>query len=318
MTSADPAALPPAWDCGTLLAKAQRYAEEMLRHDRDDWRCAFWSTLTLELIARAALAKISPALLADCSSWHNLYHALGHTPTAPKFIPKSIPISDVLGRLREIFPAFDKELEAFCAVHIAKRNAELHSAETPFDHVKNSAWLPAFYRACEALLKCMDKSLGDLVGRMEAQVAGKLIAAAIDEAAKAVRGAIKTHETVWAQKDAKERARLIAQGAAWARRDVGHKVTCPACKSEALVAGEAIATPKKSIDGDMIIETQEFLPSRFQCVACGLKISGLSHLSASGLGDFYKRTTTYDAAEYYAPDEEEQYAGYDEDNNEPM
>jgi ribosomal protein L37AE/L43A len=38
--------------------------------------------------------------------------------------------------------------------------------------------------------------------------------------------------------------------------------------------------------------------SLFECVACGLKISGLSYLSACGLGDTYTGTFTYDAAEY--------------------
>jgi hypothetical protein len=46
-----------------------------------------------------------------------------------------------------------------------------------------------------------------------------------------------------------------------------------------------------------------------------LKISGLSRLTVVGLGDRYKKTQVYDAAEYYAPQDD--YFGYDEDNNEP-
>jgi hypothetical protein len=45
-----------------------------------------------------------------------------------------------------------------------------------------------------------------------------------------------------------------------------------------------------------------------------LKIAGLSQLTACGLGVPFKSTSTYDAADYFAPDD--QYAGFDDDNNE--
>jgi hypothetical protein len=45
-----------------------------------------------------------------------------------------------------------------------------------------------------------------------------------------------------------------------------------------------------------------------------LKVSGLSRLTAISLGDRYKNTLTYDAADYYAPQDE--FHGYEEDNNE--
>jgi hypothetical protein len=41
------------------------------------------------------------------------------------------------------------------------------------------------------------------------------------------------------------------------------------------------------------------LPSAFECVACGLKIAGLSKLSACGLGDAFTATTTLTPAEYF-------------------
>src|SRR2546421_295754 len=90
-------AVPSLWTQRLLLTKAQRYAEEMHRCERDDWRFAFWSTLSLELLARAALAHISPVLLADVrsDSWRHLFYALGHAPKAAKFVPKSIDISEV-------------------------------------------------------------------------------------------------------------------------------------------------------------------------------------------------------------------------------
>jgi hypothetical protein len=41
------------------------------------------------------------------------------------------------------------------------------------------------------------------------------------------------------------------------------------------------------------------LPSSFECIACGLKILGLSKLSACGLGDAFSARSTYSAAEFF-------------------
>jgi hypothetical protein len=91
-------------------------------------------------------------------------------------------------------------------------------------------------------------------------------------------------------------------------------VDCPACGSHALVVGEPVSAPVQRLNDGEITETQEYLPNRFECVACGLKITGLSKLAVTGLSDRYKKTQIYDAAEYYAPSDE--HAGYDDDNNE--
>lgn len=303
-----------AWDSAGLLTKAQRYVEEMLAQDRSDWRFAFWSSLTLEVLARAALAHISPVLLADPDDWNNLYYALGKLPTAPRFTPKSIAISKVLERLQSLIPEFDEELKKSCLVHTAKRNAELHSNECPFDNAKSSAWLPLFYRSCSVLLASMDKQLSDLLGVDEAAVAKAMIDAANDKTAEAVKGMIEAHKKVWLAKEDDDRLSLAATAASWARPQAGHVVDCPACASKALLIGDPIKAPMKTINEHTITEKQATLPRKFECIACGMKISGLSHLSAAGLGDLYNRTVTYDAAEYYAPSYDDDP---DEDNNDP-
>jgi len=304
------------WDSAALLSKAQRYIEEMQEHDHTDWKAVLWSSLALELLARAALSKFSPALLADAASWHNLSYALGYTPKVGKFLPKSISTADVLTRLNELLPDFDEELKKFCLVHAGNRNAELHSAEMPFEGVKISTWLPLFYRSCEVMGGPLGTSLNDLFGDDEAKAAEKVMSAAKDAAANSVKGSINAHKTVWDGKADGERTKLRTQAEIWARRQDGHVVSCPACASKALVFGDPITEPKKSIKDDVITETQTCLPTKFECAACNLKISGLSQLAASGLGDPFKKTSTYDAADYYKPDDD--ISQYEDDNNEPM
>ncbi|MEP7008919.1 MAG: hypothetical protein ABJC13_01205 [Acidobacteriota bacterium] len=315
MTTSTPKASKIAhpWSRDALLAKAQRYAQDMLLHSRDDWHFGLTSTFVLEFLARAALANVSPTLLADSkSNWNNLYYSLGHTPTEPKFIPHSIHITEVLKRLREILPAFIPE-EGFTAQHINRRNEELHAGSTPFDGLE-TRWLADFYQTCSVLLAALGESLALLVGGNEARFAEQLIAASRDKSAKAVSKAIAGHKKNWKEKDNAERQKLSSQASAWATRQDGHRVTCPSCGSDSLVTGAPISVPIRKLEDDLIVETQDYLPAKFECVACQLKIAGLAQLSASNLSATYKATFTYDAADYYARDD--QYPGFDDDNNE--
>lgn len=311
------------WDSATLFAKAQRYVESMLELERDDFRFALWSALALEMLARAALSIVHPSLLADPENWHNLYHSLGYEPKAKKFSPKSIPIAAVLNRLGEILPEFISELEDFCRVHIGKRNAELHSGDTPFEGVDSSSWLPMYYRCCKVLLAALKSDLKSFVGTDEAKLAEKLIASAADEAAKAAAGIVKAHQTVWASKDKAEKEKLVQQATIWATRQNGHRVECPACGSPALVTGEIISPPRQAVKGGLIESSQQYLPNKFECVACGMKIAGHSQLNAVGLGAVYVQTSTYAPSDFYeeeeVEEEEEEDSGrWEEDNNEPV
>ena len=164
------------WSKDGLLGKAQRYAQEMLMHSRDDWHFGLLSTFVLEFLGRAALAKLSPTLLAEPKDWNNLYFALGETPTAPKFRPRSIGVATVFSRLQEILPTFTPELEGFAAQHLNHRNEELHAGSTPFDGLKTN-WLPTYYTTCSVLLASMGESLDLLFGPAESKVAETLIVA---------------------------------------------------------------------------------------------------------------------------------------------
>jgi hypothetical protein len=304
-----------SWDPAALYNKAERYIQHTSAHDSDEWEYALWSSLSLEFLARAALANVSPALLADTDkSWASLYHALGFTPTEEKYAPKSIAVSEVFKRLTAILEDFAKEHESFGILHTGRRNSELHSGEAAFDGIKGSIWQPRFYQTCEILLTSMGMTLQDFVGNDEAKVAKQLIAAAVDDSAKAVKGEVEAHKKVWLAKKNDERDKLSAQAGVWATRQAGHRVECPSCASAALVSGEPVTAPVQRLNDGEITETQEYLPNQFQCVACGLKIAGLSRLAVVGLGDRYKKTQVYSAAEYYAPEDE--HPGYDDDNNE--
>ena len=278
-----------------------------------------WSALALELLGRAALARISPTLLAAESKGgekskggaDNLIYALGLTPRTPKFVPRSINVSTVFERLSVLNPEFT-DLAGFSISHMQRRNQELHSGNSSFDGLGPSSWLPLHYRACTVLIESLGKKLELLVGKNEADAAAAMIAASLDESAKSVGKAIHDHKAKWAAKTPEEQQTLSKQAKLWANRYEGHRVICPACDSTGLVTGEPIAPPIKTMEEDFVVETQKHLPSKFECIACGLKISGLPQLAASNLGDTYTLTSRYDAADYYRTP----YDEYEDDNNE--
>lgn len=305
---------PHEWSAESLIDKAQRYSNIMLEKDKTDWQFGFWSALTLEMLARAALAKVSPTLLAEGKDWNNTYYALGHTPIESKFIPRSVDISEVFKRLRAIVPDFTDEIHNFCSKHINLRNTELHSGSLPFDNLGTSTWLPNFYRSCQILLQSQGEELTFIFGSEEAEIAADLIKSLEDKAARTVGSTIEAHRAEWDSKSPDEKELLTRQAEALSSRHVGHRVKCPSCSNRALLQGSSFGAPTQTLEDDVIVERQSMLPSTFECSACGLKISGYSKLNACGLGDAFMATSRYGAAEYFDLVDPEQL--YDDDFNE--
>jgi len=286
-----------AWSSEALFNKALLYAEEMERYTANDWQFGLWSSLSLELVARAALAYISPTLLANRRDWRNTYHALGHPAMAQLFTPDSITIKEVLSILGELLPDFTKELFNFCITHCARRNAELHSGEEVFAGLGTSAWLPKYYASCGVLLQSMSKGFEDLFD--DPKTAEEMITSLHDKAAKAVAQDIEAHKQLWLEKDPDKREALMILAAARATRNAGHRTECPACSGPAIIRGSRHGVVAKEVIDDVIVQRQTMLPSSFQCLACGLKIIGLSKLSACGLGDAFTATSRLSAAEFF-------------------
>lgn len=308
---------PHEWSSEALLAKAERYAELMLEQDRDEWLFGFWSALCLEMILRGAVARVSPVLLADGKDWNNTLFALGTKGLTGKLSPKSIDATEVISRLEALVPEFNREIANFCALHLQRRNAELHSGSLPFDGLKTSAWLPQFYAACSLLLAAQGTSIEDLFGSEEAKTAETLIEAIKDDAAKSVKGTINAHKTIWEEKSPEEREKLNKQAETVSLRVYGHRVTCPACQSTALLHGSPAGAEASSYKDGLIVVRQPMLPASLECKACGLKIVGYSKLNACGLGGTFTSTSYTDPVDYFEDDFHDRYSGMDEDNNEP-
>jgi hypothetical protein len=313
------------WSEDALFSKALVYVQKMEQHNAEDWEYGFWSSLSLEFLCRAAVAHVSPTLLADRKDWRNTHYALGNATMSKQFLPRSAQTKEVLDILTALVPGFTESTD-FCVEHAGRRNAELHSGDLEFKNLETGKWLPKYYAACKTLLKFIGKTLNDLFE--EAATAEQLIAASGDAAAKAVGQDIAAHIALWNEKSADERTISSSQSQVWASREKGHRVQCPACKNTGLLRGAPQGTVTTKVNDDEIIQKQTVIPASFECIACGLRIAGLSKLVACGLGNAFTETSTSSAADFfglYTEDDMEHARaniqdsgdfGFEDDNNE--
>lgn len=305
------------WSKESLFAKAQLYAEVMFEHQDNNWQFGLWSAFVVEMLVRAAVANVSPVLLADSKDWNNLLHALDRPTKKQKFVAKSASITELIQKVEELADGFTREHSNFCVSQVARRNSEVHSGNMPFENLGTSSWLPSFFTVSQILANEIGESLESLFGNEVAERAKEEISALKDDTANAVKGTITAHKTVWGDKTSEEQEQAREQAATVSLRHYGHRVNCPACGSKALLQGKAAGEAKKEVSDDGIIERQVMRPETFQCVACGLKINGYSKLRAADLGDTYISTSHYDAIEYFDVDLDEHIRNMlADDNNE--
>ena len=85
------------WSKDALLSKAKLYFTKAFEEEKDSPFFGIFCALGLELLARAALANISPTLLADnANAQGNILYALGKKDASGSFKPKSLIVSSVL------------------------------------------------------------------------------------------------------------------------------------------------------------------------------------------------------------------------------
>ena len=290
-----------SWERDPLWVKARLFFERAFDQTRDDPTFGLWCSFGLEILARAALASISPALLAEPDHEHKyLLHALGRG--ADRIPPKSITTAQVLALCQKLFPEFAKEDLIASLALVNRRNEELHSGAAAFESYSPNNWLTGLYKSCRALSTSMGESLETLLGEEEANIANRILAEDRSNTTEQVRKKIASHRDVFATK--------LPDGQAFARSEaekIGntlayenhHRVSCPACSAVATVQGQTFGKERVTEEDGEFIVRQAVFPMSFYCPACGLKLNNYAELEAANLGGRYSRRTSYTPAEYY-------------------
>src|SRR3989442_2058018 len=103
----------PALERDALYAKSQVYIHRGFRaqanNDTEEYQ--LWASLALELLGKAALAKVHPALVCDPQHFPSLFAACGRQ-TSPDI--RTIIAKTLFERLGHVDKAFDARHQKFC------------------------------------------------------------------------------------------------------------------------------------------------------------------------------------------------------------
>jgi hypothetical protein len=288
-----------SWKSDDLLNKATVYFQRAFMLDRENELFPLWCSLGLELLARAALSRIHPALLADPQQGENLLYAFGFPSGNP---PKSIPAKTLFHRLTVVIPLFKEDDFKFCTSLMELRNAELHSAELAFENYPVSKWLPNLFRICKILTEFCNLKLEDILGEEEATSANEIIAASQAKLQQEVNNLINNAKNVFL----KQALEIRLQKATEAKKEIlkhldwkSSRRECPACGAHGAIQGAVVKFLEPKATTDSIEERAIIMPISFVCVCCGLNLPSHQHLFNAGMGDQYTESNLVDPKDYY-------------------
>ena len=300
----------PALERDALYAKSQVYIRRGFRAqgDEDTEEYQLWSSLALELLGKAALAKVHPALIADPTHSHSLFAACGRQ-LSPDI--KTITAKTLFERLSHIDKAFDARHQKFCEQMALRRNAELHSGESPFSGMSAEAWEREFWGAVETVLQMQDETLESWLGAEDSKAPSKILEQAEEAMEWAVKHRVSRCKEDFEKKyqDPKKRQEIIEESKklswndfTWDERD---RSACPACLSLGFLGGTlwseevidnkpgwSITDEHGDEHGEPPTETVEktFTVEAFECPVCHLHLYGTKEIAAAELPDEFSET----------------------------
>lgn len=306
-----------AYDYHNLYNKSKLYVQRALDEDREGELFPFWLSLSLELLGRSTLSKVSPTLIAETKGEEssNILYALGFETTNK---PKSISTTLVFQRLYLIINELKNEAKT-CERIIDQRNSELHSGLNGFEEFPVSIWLSDFYRICKILLKQNGLELSDFLGEEEAVAAEKMIAHDVSSVKKSVMDKISAFKKVFSdltQGEKDEKIRTAKSEVLKHRRNT-KPIKCPCCEENAIITGELISISEPKLLDNEIEQEKRFLPISFLCFCCNLKLNSHAELKVVEMGAQYTLKEILDPVEFHEIDVE-QYIDIDAVVNQRM
>ncbi len=274
------------WDKAVLFTNRSQAAREAAAFDE----AALWAAFALELLAKAALAKLSPLLVADpVDDGKSLLIAAGVLSEAGSF--KSIPAKGLFSRCARAFPPFNAQ-EAGLIAH--NRNEHLHSAVLPFAAIPEDKWWQRYWAQAVLLVSAQDRTLEDLVGHTRLAEIERVLAEAQDTLMSRLAALIGRAQQRLALTAAGEISAAVAKELATATSahiSLTYETPqeCPACGGAGSLAGEYGQEGSTSYDEDgYAYQDVSVYAEMFTCVRCGLVLDGPEFLAAAGLPEAWE------------------------------
>jgi hypothetical protein len=278
-----------------LMGKSQAYIGRALaaKAASSMGEYQLWASLALELVSKAALARIHPCLVADPQSYVSLFAAAGMNVGTDI---KTIVAKTLFERLTHVSKRFDEKTRDFCTNMSLKRNAELHSGEAPFEASLAASWEGRYWHTAEIILEACDSSIEIWLGADKAKAPKELLAEYTHATEEAAKVRVKTAAEAFAARPKKEREEALARAGTidiWTMNrsfrlsaDDIWETQCPACGSRSFLAGSKYDEEVSDDDGQDPYEESvdiSYVAEEFICPSCGLHLDSRDAIEAVGL-----------------------------------
>ncbi|WP_267625811.1 hypothetical protein [Gordonia sputi] len=282
------------YDHDALWLKAKLFVNRAL--DGEEFRSfderALWATLALELLAKSALARTSPVLIAEpTEDGLNVLIATGLVEGEGKF--RSVRASTVFSRCQRAFRPFSS---AEAQVMTSARNEYLHGSLAGFTTIPEENWWPLFWRQAIILNSATDHDLADLVGPdREARIESYLernrrnIEHRTEMLIEQARLRITQHRAgTLPARVAKRWSPGINSTAGLAYAETEQ---CPACQEYGQIEGETVhdrtlTRSEYSDEWDLSVEVSVYA-EYFSCSNCGLILDRVELIEQAGMESIF-------------------------------
>jgi hypothetical protein len=291
-----------SFDYDAIWLKAVTFINRAL-DDTDDFdEKAFWAAGSLELLGKAALTKVNPALIADITADGNaLLIAAGLHDDASTFV--SVQAKTVFKRCQSLAKQFDFGRALKIA---ANRNGYLHSGAPFCTNIPASSWWEKYWPLVSILLAAQGKELADFVGADNVQEIKQILTRSKQHAEQRCQTLIDRASLAYQRL---QRGELpTAEIAAISTRVSGHfpystTTTCPACSNPGALRGSTTLNVEDIFDYDeednYIYTVSEVASEEYGCRHCGLLLRGPDAISYANMpASFEFRDEGPDEPEY--------------------
>lgn len=296
-----------------LLGKSKVYMQRAFRSkqagDLDEYQ--LWASLALELLGKAALARIHPSLVADPTHYQSLFAACGVQVGTDI---KTISAGTLYKRLLHLSKYFDTKVKDFCDTISLRRNAELHSGEAPFQQMRLEAWEGRYWHAAQIILNILNSSLEEWLGADQARAPSEVVRHAADALVQAARGRVDQAKEHFEKRPKKERLNAIDDSKtkhayhypSLFKLLADHQwgVECPACTGRAFLAGitygEEVLDEVSDEEGWEEVVEKSYGAEELQCPVCDLHLDSREEIEAVGVDPDHTETEVRERE--YEPD----------------
>jgi hypothetical protein len=262
-----------------------------------------WSSIAIELLAKAALAGTNPALVIDCEDRASLRAVCRDSASHPA---RTISGRPLYQRLRHLFREFDARRALFCERLSVWRYSLLSGADATVLPGVAPHWERDFWYAADVLLTLQRRSfrcwLGDNHARAAERVLHRMQTTVKRDVERRTAECRASFERKYTDLQKRREAMEISRDVRWwqARRfffvdlDGMEIWPCPSCWAQGVLAGtlwsgEAVTSDAVAENSAAEVE-KLYLVEEFFCPVCRLHFLGADEIKAAGIAiEFFER-----------------------------